>query len=199
MKKNKIDGNKDATPGTGENFQPGIPEENRAIHRILEKISEKWRIEMEGDTGDTAKTVILPPGGLKAPRLYEKERVPPDELPDTVILTPPDAGGGASPPSRKADVKDTTDEKQKVSPEDVLTETVILTPSGLKARASGHSEDMQSEMQRSSDNTETIRKPEQEAKEKKPVEKTDEGDFSVETVIIKPGKLRENEEDGFKD
>lgn len=113
--------------------------ENEAIHRILVRILEKWRMEIAASEEDLEKTVIL-----------SSERVERKEIPL---------------PSRTSKVA-----------EEVLPETVILSPKGSRSEISTPSPAVNSK------GPDSISRPDE------PPEKDE---FLEETIILKPGRVRE--------
>ncbi|MDI6762491.1 MAG: hypothetical protein QME83_05590 [Thermodesulfobacteriota bacterium] len=117
----------------------GEEKENEAIHRILVRILEKWRMEIGAVEEDLEKTVIL-----------SSESVEQKEGPL---------------PSRS--IKEI---------EEALTETVIIPSKENRSRISTSSPAVKSK------GLDSIQKPE---------EPSGKDEFLEETVILKPGKVRE--------
>jgi len=135
--------------------------ENEAIHHILLKILDRWRLGVEAEKEEVQGTVILSTGGGKAeekelketvilsPEALKKESLSPpsqgkeikEDMPETVILFAP---GGVptgdrepSPParleSRESDKKkDIQKDEGKLHGDDVLAETVFLGPERVR-------------------------------------------------------------------
>ncbi len=105
--------------------------ENEAIYRILVKILEKWRVEVEAEQREFEETVILSPQGAtsgafpsptvklkdmgleekmvfskETDRMSSKQKAEEPELKETVILSPREAIGNGfpSPPLKSKDM-----------------------------------------------------------------------------------------------
>jgi hypothetical protein len=147
---------------------PPVPgKENKAIHGILVKILDKWRTAARVETEEAFKeTVIISPETLKEetpslPRNQETEEI----LQKTVIFTPRGTSGREEPPP--------------VHKPEEISETVILSPKGL-------GRETQAPIAESGP---TGGKGIQPAHD--PEEISEKDQFLQETIILKPGKVRD--------
>ncbi len=110
----------------------GEEKENEAIHRILVKILEKWRMEIGAVEEDLEKTVIL-----SSESVEQKESPPPsrpikvmeEAVPETVIIPPKEnrSGISTSSPAVKTKGADSIQKPEKpFGKDEFLEETVIL-------------------------------------------------------------------------
>jgi hypothetical protein len=110
----------------------GEEKENEAIHRILVKILEKWRMEIGAVEEDLEKTVIL-----SSESVEQKESPPPfrsikemeEALPETVIIPSKEnrSGISISSPAVKSKGADSIQKPQEPpGKNEFLEETVIL-------------------------------------------------------------------------
>ncbi len=149
--------------------------ENEAVHNILVKIMNKWRLRVEAV--EEEETIILPSQGLKEKTspLQEKE-----ELQETVILSPEGLKEKASPPSLQE--KEVTE---------VVPETVIISPPGIDKYSS---DSLPGEQAQDLGQEEKMISPKEVEKlelTKKRIKKPEDEDFLAETVILGPQKVRE--------
>jgi len=118
----------------------GEEKENEAIHRILVKILEKWRMEIGAVEEDLEKTVIL-----SSESVEQKESPPPfrsikemeEALPETVIIPPKEnrSGISISSPAVKSKGADSIQKPQEPSGKnEFLEETVILKAGKVRER-----------------------------------------------------------------
>lgn len=69
--------------------------DDKAIRRILARISQKWQVEIGGKKEGWKETVVLSPEGLeKESRPSSREEKESEIIPETVILSPPGTGLG---------------------------------------------------------------------------------------------------------
>lgn len=115
--------------------------ENSAIHGILTRILEKWRMDIHPmKEEDLEKTLILSPlgaeqkGSLSPPRSAEKID---EDLPETVILSSKEKRAGITPsiPSVESKEVESIQKPQAVTKKDeFLEETVILKPAKVQKK-----------------------------------------------------------------
>ncbi len=108
--------------------------ENEAIHRILVRILEKWRMEIAASEEDLEKTVILSSEGVERkeiPLPSRTSKVTEEVLPETVILSPKGSRSEISTPSPavKSNGPDSIPRPEESPDKDeFLEETIILKP-----------------------------------------------------------------------
>ncbi|MBS3919740.1 MAG: hypothetical protein KG012_12735 [Deltaproteobacteria bacterium] len=106
--------------------------ENEAIHKILVRILEKWRMEIGAVEEDLEKTVILSFESVErkeSPSPSKPIQVMEEVLPETVIISPKEnrSGISTSSPVVKTKGADSIQKPEKTSGKDeFLEETVIL-------------------------------------------------------------------------
>jgi hypothetical protein len=110
----------------------GEEKENEAIHRILGKILEKWRMEIGAVEEDLEKTVILSSESVEqkeSPSPSKPIKVMEEALPETVIISLKENrfGISISSPAVKSKGADSIQKPQEPSGKnEFLEETVIL-------------------------------------------------------------------------
>lgn len=110
----------------------GEEKENEAIHRILVKILEKWRMEIGAVEEDLEKTVILSSESVEqkeSPSPSKPIKVMEEALPETVIIPLKENrfGISISSPAVKSKGADSIQKPEEPSGKDeFLEETVIL-------------------------------------------------------------------------
>ena len=110
----------------------GEEKENEAIHRILWKILEKWRMEIGAMEEDLEKTVILSSESVErkeSPSPSKPIKVIEEAVPETVLIYPKEnrSGISTSSPVVKTKGADSIQKPEVPSGKDeFLEETVIL-------------------------------------------------------------------------
>lgn len=118
-----------------------VEKENEAIHKILTRILEKWRMETFTNEEGLEKTVILSPESTiqrEIPSESKPIRVMEEAVPETVILQP--KGHRPEPPTPSSMDRSTgSDSMQRPEgppdKDDFLEETVILKPGKIREKA----------------------------------------------------------------
>jgi len=110
----------------------GEGKENEAIHRILVRILEKWRMEIGAVEEDLEKTIILSSEGVERKEISPPSKpvkVMEEALPETVIIPLKEnrIGISISSPAVKSKGADSIQKPEEPSGKDeFLEETVIL-------------------------------------------------------------------------
>lgn len=114
--------------------------ENRAIHGILSRILEKWRMDIHPMEEDLEKTILLSPEGaeLKGSFLPPGSSEKMDEdLPETVIISLKEKSSGITPPLPSVELKKGDSIQKPVATtekDEILEETVILKPAKVREK-----------------------------------------------------------------
>ena len=146
------------------------PPENKAIHHVLTRIINKWREDFEAEKEDLEKTVILSteaPKGLEETVVLSAQEAEEEVTQETVILPHEDFGKDGSLPGRVE--------------EDDIPETVVIAPPEKIETLPRSSEGLpptQEELEEAGDS-------------KKGTGASASDDFLAETVILRPGKTKD--------
>jgi hypothetical protein len=114
--------------------------ENLAIHGILLRILEKWRIEIHPEEEDLERTLILSSESAEkkgSPSPSRSEGKVEGDLPETVIIPPKESRSGMAPPMPSVELKgvDSIQKPEESTEKDgFLEETVILKPAKVREK-----------------------------------------------------------------
>jgi hypothetical protein len=192
--------------------QQNPPKEDKAILGILNNIYDKWSSAGIQEEEEVTETVVLAPEGpgkeTAPPPPSEEER---DIIRETVIISKDESQAPSKPtdaeqPKKDEEVPQETviistqgtegaikplPEVEQKKPDEVPPETVIISPRDVRGTAKPSGE--QPKVSIPSEEAGRIKDQEEQKKQKKTEE-----DILTETVILKPGKLKDKGKNGKK-